>query len=189
MVDRDREKSELEKKVEEGLYGEPELKKDEKRRYLGEFEERVIKYLTYDQVKEDVIYPQILEAIKNSKAKKLIIDREVDIEEANEYIDLARENDLSFKRVHSPEFRGDVALVVVSDKAISVKKRKVNNRKERLKKLGISDNIIRNVGSKLCPDCWNELKEKAPEELVNYEKMSWLDKILGEDCKSCQKNN
>ncbi len=179
-------KSDLEKKVEQGLYGPPEIKKEEKNRYLGEFKERVIKYLTYDQVMEKGTYPQIMKAINNKKAKKLIIDRNVDMDYAQDYINLARKNNLDFKRVDSPEFKGEIALVVVSDRAVDIKNRKIMKREERLQKLGLSDNIIKNAGAKLCDKCWNEVKEKAPEVLDNYKKMSWLDKLLKEKCTGCQ---
>lgn len=175
-------KSKLEKKVEEGLYGEPEFKKEEKNRFLGEFEERVIRYLDYDQVVEPGTYPQILEAIKHPQAKKLIIDRKVEDERSRDYIELARENNIKFKRVDSPEFKGDIALVVVGEEAVDVNKREVSNRKERLQEQGISDKIIENAGRKLCADCWQELKEKAPQELINYKKMSWMDKLGGTSC-------
>ena len=181
----DNEKSELEKKVEEGIYGAPEIKKGEKRRYLGEYKERVIKYLTYEQVIEEGTYPEILEAIKHPQAQKLIIDRSVDIDYAQDYIDLAHKNNISFKRVDSPDFKGDVALVVVGSDAVNIKKRKVLSREERLKKAGISDTIIKNAGTALCPDCWQELKAKAPEELINYNKINWLEKLLGQECINC----
>ena len=184
----DNEKSELEKKVEEGIYGQPEIKKEEKNRFLGEFKERVIKDLTFAQIKEDVIYPEILEAVCHPRAARLIIDRNVDIDQAHKYIEKAREHDLGFKRVHSPSFKGDTALVVVGKRAVEVEQRQVIDREKRLKKLGISDNIIRNVGGKLCQDCWQELKEKAPEELINYKKMSWWDRLLQVECESCGNN-
>ena len=175
-------KSKLEKKVEEGLYGRPEIKKEEKNRFLGEFKERVIRYLDYKQVEEPGTYPEILEAIRHPQAKKLIIDRRVDDERARDYIALARENELQFKRVDSPKFEGQTGLVVVSKQAVEIKNRKVMDRKERLQKLGISDRIIKNAGRKLCAACWQELEEKAPQELINYQKMNLLDKIGGTSC-------
>lgn len=178
----DRDRSVLEEKVLEGVYGRPELKKEEKLRYLGEYQERVIKYLTFDQVIEPGTYPEILDAIRNNKASMLIIDREVDLKAAADYIKLARENNLCFKRVNSPDFKGDIALVVVSDNAVEMDSRKVLSRKERLKASGISDKIIKNVGAKLCDKCWSELEKKAPEELINYKNMSWIDKITGTEC-------
>ena len=175
-------KSDLEKKVEEGLYGRPEIKKEEKNRFLGQFEERVIRYLTYKQVIEPGTYPEILNAIGHQVAEKLIIDREVELSYARDYIELARENKLDFQRIDSPEFKGDVALVVVSGQRVDVKKRKVLNRKERLQNLGISDNIINNVGAKLCNKCRLTLAKNAPEELINYNKINWWERLVGVRC-------
>lgn len=120
------EKTNLEKKVMQGIYGEPELKKDEKIRFLGEFKERVIRYLYYDQVIKQGTYPEILEAIKHPRAEKLVIDRNVDLDKAHDYIQLARRHNLSFKRIDSPELKGDIALVVAGNEAVDVDKREVN---------------------------------------------------------------
>lgn len=179
------EKSELEKKVMHGIHGTPELKKDEKNRYLGEFQERVICFLEYDQVVEPGIYPEVLDAIRRPESEKLVIARKVSINRAQDYVDLARENDLTFKRVDSPEHKGDIALIVASDRAVDVKKRKISDRKDKLQKLGIPDSIINNVGGRLCPKCWDELEEKAPEELINYKKASWIERLLGTKCINC----
>ncbi len=175
-------KSKLEDKVMEGIYGKKELRKSERNRFLGEYEERVIRYLTYNQVLEPGTYPEILNAIRNTEAKKLIIDREVDLLAANDYVKLAADNNLLFKRVDSPDFKGDVALIVVSDHAVDISNRKVLSRVERLKNKGISDKIIENPGAKLCKSCWMDLEEKAPEELVNYRKITVLDKMTGTKC-------
>jgi len=182
MSEEQRGKSELEKAVEQGVSGPPEIKKDEKNRFLGEFKERVIRYLTYEQVVEPGTYSEILDAINHPQADKLIIDREVNDERARDYIDLALKNGLEFKRIDSPNFKGDVGLVVVSGEAVKTDKIQVMDRREKLKKQGISDKIIKNVGSKLCDQCWSELKEKAPEELRNYKKMNIFDKIAGVKC-------
>ncbi len=111
-------KSKLEKKVLEGIYGEPEIKKEEKNRYLGQFKERVIDYVTINEVKEETGYNKIKKAINNPQADKIIINRDVDINYAQDYIRLARENNLKFKRIDSPDFKGDIVLVVASNKAV-----------------------------------------------------------------------
>jgi uncharacterized protein YueI len=180
------EKSELEKKVFQGVHGTPELKKDEKNSHLDEFRERVICSLKYNQVVEPGVYPEVLEAIKKPEAKKLVITRKVGLNRAQDYIDLARKNNLTFKRVDSPKHRGDIALVVASNTAIDVKQREIPERKDKLQKLEIPVNIINNVGSHLCPNCWEELEKKAPEELINYQKASWFERLLGVKCINCQ---
>ncbi|AZO93949.1 YueI family protein [Halocella sp. SP3-1] len=177
-----REKSSLEEKVMEGIYGKKEIKKEERNLFLGEYLERVICYLTYEQVIEKGTYPEILEALRHPEAKKLIIDRDVKLSAANDYIKLASKNGLLFKRIDSPDFKGDVALVVVSDHAVDIKKREVLTRAESLQARGISDKIIENVGAKLCHDCYRQLEEKAPAELINYSKLSLVDRLLGTEC-------
>ena len=119
-------KSKLEKKVMEGIYGEPELKREEKNRFLGQFKERVINFLTYKQVMEKGINNKILTAIKDPEAAKIVIDRDVDIDYARDYIELARENNLKFKRIDSPDFIGDIALVIVSNHAVDYKRNKMS---------------------------------------------------------------
>ncbi|NLJ83486.1 MAG: YueI family protein [Halanaerobiaceae bacterium] len=180
-------RSELEERLLQGIHGKKELKREERNYYLGEFEERVIRYLTREQVLERGIYPEILAALEHPAARRLIVDRAIELNAANKYIKLAGAKGLQFRRVHSPDFKGDVGLVVVSDRAVEVEKREVLSRTERLKEKGISDTIIENPGAKLCEQCWQELKDKAPEELANYRRMSFLDRILGFKC-ICKEN-
>lgn len=180
-------RSKLEETLLQGIYGKKELKRMERNHYLGEYEERVIRYLTRKQVLEKDIYPEILAAIKHPAARTLIVDRKIELSAANDYIKTALENGLQYKRVDSPDFVGDVGLVVVSDQAVEVEERKVLSRKERLKEKGISDTIIENPGARLCEQCWQELTEKAPEELNNYRRLSFVDRMLGIKC-LCKEN-
>jgi uncharacterized protein YueI len=179
-------KSKLEERVSAGIHGEPELKKGEKRRYLGEFRERVIKVLTFDQIAEAGVYPEILKAIKNIEAKKLIISRKANLDSAKEYIKLARENGLSFKKVGSPEFKGEIALVVVSDHAVNIEDIKVIAKEDKFKELGLSVKLLNKVGSEICGKCYEDISKKAPEELINFKKRSWIDKLFNSSC-VCQK--
>ncbi|WP_240503466.1 YueI family protein [Natranaerobius trueperi] len=178
-------KSELERKIFAGVHGSPELKKDEKNRHLGEFKERVIKALTFDQVQEQGTYPEINEAIKHPKAKRLIISRKVDLDYARDYIKLAREQGLNFTTVDDPDFVGPIGLVVVSDDAFDNNEIYVQTRKDKLLEKGLSEELIDAKEEYICSDCIKELEEKAPEELSNYKKISFLDKMLGRECISC----
>ncbi|PRX35755.1 uncharacterized protein YueI [Orenia metallireducens] len=175
-------KSDLEQRVSAGINGGFELKKGEKNRFLGEFRERVLKALTFEQVEEPGTYPEVLEAIKNNEAKKLIINRKVDMDRAKDYIRLAREHDLSFKKVDSPDFKGDIGLVVVSDHAVNQSDIIIKDRVTSLKEQGLPIELINATGEKVCEECYQMIKEKAPEELENYRKMNWLDKIIGKKC-------
>ena len=179
--------SKLEKRAREGAFGPTELKKGEKNRFLGEYEERVIAYLTEEQIKEQALYPEIKEALKNSEADKLIIRGDIDKKHITDYIKWAREEGVRFNRKNSPDFRGNVVLAVAGKDAVSQQFGRIQDREEKLQKKGLSDNIIKNAGSLLCSDCWKELMKKAPEEKINYKKAGIFDKLTGTGCAGCQK--
>ncbi|MGM0501254.1 MAG: YueI family protein [Bacillota bacterium] len=175
-------KSELERTAEANLGGGPQLKQGEKNKFLGEYKERVLIALTYEQVEEPGTYKQVLEAIKDQEATKLIINRKVDMDRAKDYIRLASENDLSFKKVAAANYKGDIALVVVSDHAVHRDNIFVKSRAEKFKERGIPVELIDATGKKICEDCYNLIKEKAPEEVENYKKMTLFDKLTGIKC-------
>jgi uncharacterized protein YueI len=112
------------------------------------------------------------------EAKKLIISRKANLDSAKEYIKLARENGLSFKKVGSPEFKGEIALVVVSDHAVNIEDIKVIAKEDKFKELGLSVKLLNKVGSEICGKCYEDISKKAPEELINFKKRSWIDKLF-----------
>ena len=178
--------SKLERKAHEGAFGPTEIKKCEKNRFLGEYAERVIAYLTEDQIKETALYPEIKDILNSKEADKLIIRGDIAKKHISDYIKWAREEGVRFNRKNSPEFRGNVALAVAGKEAVSQQFGRIPDRQEKLQKKGLSDNIIRNAGSLLCRDCWKELMEKAPEEKINYKKAGIFDKLTGADCVGCK---
>ncbi|MFZ5943915.1 MAG: YueI family protein [Bacillota bacterium] len=113
-------KSELEKTIERGIYGEPELKKEEKEHFLGCFRERVLKVLTKKQVMERGTYKEILEILKDPRAKRIIISNDISMPSAMEYITMAKNNNVQFTMVDGHNFVGDVGLVVSADDACDV---------------------------------------------------------------------
>ncbi len=175
-------KSDLEQKLSVGLQGGVELKKGEKNRFLGQFRERVLKVLTFKQVEEAGTYSEVLEAIRDDRATKLIINRQVDMDRAKDYIKLAQQNNLSFKKVNSPDFKGKAALVVVSDSAVHQENIFIQSRMVTLKNKGIAVELIEAKGEKLCNECYDIIKKEAPEELHNYDKFTWIDKLFGKKC-------
>lgn len=179
--------SKLEKTAREGAFGAAEIKKGEKNRYLGEFEERIIAYLSEKQIKERALYPEIKEALTDKEADKLIIRGDINKKYISDYIKWAREEGVRFNRKNSPDFRGNVALAVAGKDAVSRQYGKIPEREEKLQKKGLSDNIIKNAGRLLCSNCWQELIEKAPEEKINYKKAGIFDKLTGSGCIGCQK--
>lgn len=63
-------------------------------------------------------YKEILDAIRDKRAKRLIVSNDVQLSSAMDYINLAKDNGLEFTLVDGDDYTGDIGLVVVSDTAV-----------------------------------------------------------------------
>lgn len=112
-------KSELEKTVLAGIHGAPQLKKEERNRYLGFFRERVIQAVTFDQIKTKAGVAAITKALEDKSAYELIIHSNVRTY-AMSCIVTAQKRGIDFTITSDPKFRGEVAVIVVSQSAVDV---------------------------------------------------------------------
>lgn len=111
-------KSRLEQALSIGFNRVPELKKEEKMLFLGEFRERVIRKLTKNQVANPSVFPQIKEALKDKRTLRMLINGDLSFKFTDKYIKLAKEVGKPFTTIHDSELKGDTGLVVISDQAI-----------------------------------------------------------------------
>ena len=58
----------------------------EKSLFLGEYKERIIKALTFEEIKEKGIYYEIEEALENKSVAKMVISRHANFEDIKKYI-------------------------------------------------------------------------------------------------------
>ena len=175
-------KDKLESALMAGIHGAPELKKAEKARHLGEFRERIIKLLTVKQVTEPFIYSEIIAALQNEKAARLIINGAVNKHSTEKYRRLAASFNKPCTVINDPKLIGETGLVVASDDAVGNGTIEVEDRKTRLKRLGLSELLIAAVGKKICKECQQKIRKLDPGEAVNYRTLSWVDRLLGENC-------
>lgn len=178
-------KSSVEERLMQGIYGLPDPHREERSYYLGELWERVLIALTVSQAEEEAIYPQVKQALRNPSASQLILRRDVDLERAAKYIALAQKQKVAFKRVDDPGYKGEIGLIVVASAAVDLPEVQVPDRKTRLLEFGLPEGLITAVGEPLCRACWNKLARLAPGELVNYRKIRWVDILSGTRCRSC----
>lgn len=108
-------KSRLEQALTIGM---PELKKEEKMLYLGEFRERVIRKLSKKQVANPKVFLEIKEALKDKRTIKMLINGDLSYKFTDKYIKLAKEVGKPYTTIHNAELKGDTGLVVVSAQAI-----------------------------------------------------------------------
>lgn len=98
-----------------------EIKQDERKLFLGELRERVLRVLDISQVKAEVTYPEILQAIKDPKASNLLIHHCISVKQAAKYEKPAKQKGLEVTYVCDSAFKGSLGLVVSSDDAVDVK--------------------------------------------------------------------
>lgn len=165
-----------------GMHGAPELKKDEKAYHLGEFKERIIKMLTMEQAAEPVIYPEIEQALQEKAAAKMLISGAVKNDYADKYRRLAEKYKKPCTVIHDPKLKGEAGLAIVSEEAADSETIYVESRESKLKRLGLSEKLIRAAGKKLCRKCYSELVQSAPAEAANYGRLSFFDMLTGEKC-------
>lgn len=113
-------KSELERTLTAGMCGPPEIKKEEKLHYLGVFKERVLKFLTKKQVKDTMLYSEIIMALRDKRAKVLLISGDISINARQKYQQQARELGIKYTVIFDPLLKGDIGLIVACDDAVDV---------------------------------------------------------------------
>ncbi|NLL51959.1 MAG: YueI family protein [Peptococcaceae bacterium] len=113
-------KSELERTIAAGIGGAPEIKREEKLQFLGVFKERVLKYLTKQQVVEEKIYQEIITALQDKRTAKLLIDGDLPFKAREKYRQKAQELGVNYTIIFDSDLKGEVGLVVASDYAVEV---------------------------------------------------------------------
>ncbi|QJW44773.1 YueI family protein [bacterium BFN5] len=174
--------NELEKTITVGIHGTPELKPDEKAAYLGEFKERVLAALTKRQVAETAIYPDIIQALQDKRAARMIISGDVNPDDANKYYQVARKYSKPYLIRHDQKYKGNIGLVVVGNDAVDVETIEVVDREVKLAQLGLPTELIHAAGQKICNDCYDFIEKVAPDELINYDRLTFIDRLTGEKC-------
>lgn len=108
---------ELQDHINKGMYGTPQLKPDEKRKYLGTFRERVALTLTFAQLKNSAYLAELAKELKEQPELHMIINGKVQNPELSELMKFAQDANVSFTcntdstLKHGPD---DLAVVVCS---------------------------------------------------------------------------
>lgn len=179
-------KGDIEKALMVGIHGVTEFKHDEKVYYLGEFKENMIIQLSQKQVAQAAIYPEVIRALKDKRATKMIIDGSMSSRYIEKYKKLATKMNKPYIVRSDPEFKGATGLLVISDEAVERQVITVEDRSVRLKRLGMSSALINAVGKKICKKCFEQILKIDPKESPNYNELTFLDRIGGERCPAHQ---
>lgn len=174
------EKDELERTIEFALKGAPQLKPEEKRKWLGEFRERVILGLTPSQVLKTEAFSIVKKALEDREAEMLIVNHNIPMEITSRYMKLASEINKEFKSV-ATEAKEAMGLVVASRRAV--------DRENVLVEIPQLPEKFRNIKHKdLCSQCYEELTRINPEVVKEFRRLTFIDKMAGLYCGACKKN-
>ena len=161
----------------------------EKNSFLGEYKERVLAALTFDEVNEKGIYNEIEKALGDKEAKKMIVSREVDFKCIKKYLDMAKNKHVSCKMMDNLLNTGEVCLVVASDEALShpLENPIVESKIEKIREKNLPDIYYKAMGNKLCSFHSDIIEKEIPEYKDYYGKIEFLDSLFGTKCPICQK--
>ena len=161
----------------------------EKNSFLGEYKERVLAALTFDEVNEKGIYNEIEKALGDKEAKKMIVSREVDFKCIKKYLDMAKSKHISCKMMDNLLNTGEVCLVVASDDALNhpLENPIVESKIEKIREKNLPDIYYKAMGNKLCSFHSDIIEKEIPEYKDYYGKIEFLDSLFGTKCPVCQK--
>lgn len=161
----------------------------EKAYYLGEFKENVIAALHKDQLEEDGVYAEIIEAMKVKSAILIKMRRDVSLKKLKPYIDEAEKLGIKNQLVDGISYRGDVALVVISEDAFenSDENLVVRDMDQDFIDAGLGEELSKARGKKICKSCFEKVEKSLPKHKGSFKKMSLFDKLLGHKCPACGK--
>ena len=161
----------------------------EKNSFLGEYKERVLAALTFDEVNEKGIYNEIEKALGDKEAKKMIVSREVDFKCIKKYLDIAKSKHISCKMMDNLLNTGEVCLVVASDDVLNhpLENPIVESKIEKIREKNLPDIYYKAIGNKLCSFHSDIIEKETPEYRNYYGKIEFLDSLFGTKCPVCQK--
>ncbi|MDP3487204.1 MAG: DUF1694 domain-containing protein [Bacillota bacterium] len=95
----------------------PQLKRRERSQLLGQFRERVLWGITKQALDGKTVHPSFAQALDAGRCERLLVRSDV-LSLAMAYVKQATAHHIAYTFVQSPEFTGDVCIVLVSEQAI-----------------------------------------------------------------------
>ncbi|WP_242364113.1 YueI family protein [Limosilactobacillus antri] len=114
-------KSAVEQRLDNGIYGTPQIKPDEQRRYLGTFRERVCLTISVAELHEQSWAAALAAEFKRGYGQLVFLNGNLPHEEIRPYVRAAAQAGVSFTMKTDPEFKTDprsLAVVVAAKEAV-----------------------------------------------------------------------
>ena len=136
--------------------------------YLDEFKENVALALTEEQLRSGIVYPEIIERIKQS----------VEAERIN----------VRYTLVDSLNLLGNIALVIVVKDAFDTNEREIliKDIREKFQEVGLYPEYVKYFGKKICEKHYSLVEEKLPGYEKKFKKLTIFNQLFGESCPICK---
>lgn len=160
----------------------------EKKYYLGEYRERVIIALKIDQLVEDEVYLEIIEAMKSQQSKFLKLRRDVGLKYLKPYIKEAEKLDFRYELIDGLSYLGDIGLIVVSVNSLDNEEEElvVRDMDQDFLDVGLGYEFSKNQNKSICNECYLKIEDKLPSYLDKFKRLNIIDKLLGTNCPVCR---
>ena len=106
--------------LEKGMYGTPQIKPDEKRKYLGTYRERVVLALTMDDIAKTSYPSGCLSKFKEFPKGQVLLNANLTPQQQNKMMQLAQKAGVSFRLVETDTSTTDIGLVYALDYAVDL---------------------------------------------------------------------
>ena len=159
----------------------------EKTYYLGEYKERILGALNKEQIMKDDIYPEIIGLMEEKEACLLKLSRDVEIKKLKPYIMHAEKIGLKYQLVDGLSYRGNIGLVVVSETELEFQSENIiiKDMAQDFIDVGLGEIFSKNKGF-ICSKHYRNVKEKLPNHINEFKKISLFGKFVGLKCSICE---
>ncbi|MCA1030213.1 YueI family protein [Bacillus timonensis] len=136
--------------LQNGIYGNKQIKPEERNIYLGSLRERVVVALTQSQVMEPGTYDEVEELIMNNPNATLYLNGNMAYSYLSDYIKLANKNKNHFTTVTNKKYNSELGLVLAYDHAIEkeeifINKETHNSYREKEQEENFFTKLIKNI--------------------------------------------
>jgi uncharacterized protein YueI len=111
-------KQDVDEYLQQGIYGQKEIKPEERRKYLGTLRERVVAVLYQSQVLETQVYSEITQQIKQHPKAIMFLNGHINYSNLVKYVKLASSYNIRYKIVLNEDHNTDLGLVLAEEFAI-----------------------------------------------------------------------
>ncbi len=102
----------------DGIYGAKLPMQEERNRFLGTLQERIVICLTVDQIMQELGQAQLENAMQSNPNAKLLINGHVSYRFFTEIKALAKRHNIPYTSITNEEYETDIGLVLTYDQAV-----------------------------------------------------------------------